>query len=340
LTSDFFRSLLIQAGLSLLPVLAFLLALEMIDTFRLFRMRRVLLALAAGSAVAVVCYVLNTTIVVRGVASGELWTRFGAPLMEETAKAAYLYFLIRANRIGFMVDAAISGFAVGAGFAIVENVSYLPGIAGSGFVTAAIRGFGTAMMHGGATAIFGVVSINRAEISGNSRPVVFLPGLPLAVLIHLLYNQPLWPPAWNAAVLLALLPVLVSFVFWRSEKALEAWIGTTLDKDMDLLGMIASSTFHQSHAGRYLRSLESAFAPMVLGDLLCYLQLSLELRAEAKGALLRREMGFPVNLNPQLPARLRELAYLEQQIGRAGKLALAPLLGSSRREIWELEQLS
>jgi len=108
---------------------------------------------------------------------------------------------------------------------------------------------------------------------------------------------------------------------------------------MDLLHMIATSTFSQSHAGKYLRSLENSFAPVILGDILCYLQLSLELSAQAKGNLLRREMGFPIPPDPALPGRLKELAYLEKQIGRAGKLALAPLLGSSRRDIWEIHQL-
>jgi hypothetical protein len=50
-------------------------------------------------------------------------------------------------------------------------------------------------------------------------------------------------------------------------------------------------------------------------------------------------MGFPIPPDPALAGRLKELAYLEKQIGRAGKLALAPLLGSSRRDIWEIHQL-
>ena len=39
-------------------------------------------------------------------------------------------------------------------------------------------------------------------------------------------------------------------------------------------------------------------------------------------------------------AKLKELAYLERQFGRAGKLALNPLLGSGRRDVWELQQLA
>ena len=73
--------------------------------------------------------------------------------------------------------------------------------------------------------------------------------------------------------------------------------------------------------------------------MLCYLQISVELSTQAKGDLLRREMGFPEAGDPELPGRLKELRYLEKQIGRAGKVALAPLLGSSHRDIWEIYQL-
>ena len=135
---------------------------------------------------------------------------------------------------------------------------------------------------------------------------------------------------------LVCLPVAIAFIFWRSEKALETWLGTKLDKDIDLLQMISTGTFSQSPAGSYLRSLESSFTPVILGDILSYLHLSLELSARAKGDLLRREMGFPVEPDPQLPAQLKELKFLESQIGRAGKMALAPLLGQSRRDIWEM----
>jgi hypothetical protein len=121
---------------------------------------------------------------------------------------------------------------------------------------------------------------------------------------------------------------------------LEKWLGAKLDKDIDLLQMIATGTFSKSHVGKYLRSLESTFTPVILGDMLSYLHLSLELSARAKGDLLRREMGFPVEPDPELPSQLKELKFLEAQIGRAGKMALGPLLGQSQRDIWELQQLT
>jgi protease PrsW len=334
------RLLLAQITLSAVPVLAFLFALELIDTYKLLTLRRVLRSVAIGCGVALVCYGLNTAIYKSGLVAPSIWVRSGAPLVEEFAKALYVAWLLRSNRVGFMVDTAISGFAVGAGFAVLENLTYIPDLSASGLITSAIRGLGTAMMHGGTTAIFGIVSVNLSEIRASRSKLVFLPGLVIAVFIHELYNQPFSRPVTAAVVVLVTLPLIMSFIFWRSEKALEQWLGTKLDKDIDLLQMISSGTFSSSHAGSYLRSLEHTFTPQVLGDMLSYLQLSLELSARAKGDLLRREMGFPVDPDPQLPGELKELRWLESQIGRAGKLALAPLLGHSRRDVWELQHLA
>src|SRR5580704_8923309 len=331
---------LIQVCLSVLPVILFLFALELIDTYKLLALRRVLRSVAVGCGVAIVCYGINTAIYKLGMFSPALWARSGAPVVEEIAKALYVAWLLRSNRVGFMVDTAISGFAVGAGFAVLENLTYIPDLSASGLVASAIRGLGTAMMHGGATAIFGTVSVNLSEIRGSRSPLTFLPGLAMAIVIHELYNQPLWRPVIAAVVVLVTLPVVIAFIFWRSEKALEKWLGMKLDKDIDLLQMIATGIFSKSPVGKYMRSLESTFTPVILGDMLSYLHLSLELSARAKGDLLRREMGFPVEPDAELPGELKELRFLESQIGRAGKMALAPLLGQSRRDIWELQQLT
>jgi protease PrsW len=334
------RLLLSQASVSVLPVLIFLFALELIDTYKLLTLGRVLRSVAVGCGVAVICYGINTAIYASGIASPGIWARSGAPVIEEIAKALYVAWLLRSNRVGFMVDTAVSGFAVGAGFAVLENLTYIPDLSASGLIASAVRGLGTAMMHGGATAIFGTVSANVSEIRGSRSAAVFLPGLAMAIVIHELYNQPWWRPVMAAVVVLVILPAVIAFIFWRSEKVLENWLGMKLDKDIDLLQMIATGKFGESPVGSYMRSLENTFTPVILGDMLSYLHLSLELSARAKGDLLRREMGFDVTPDPELPGQLKELKFLESQIGRAGKMALGPLLGQSRRDIWELQQLA
>jgi protease PrsW len=330
---------LVQAALSVLPVLLFLLALALIDTYRLLTLSRILRIVAIGCGVAASCWLFNTWVYGLGV-NPQLWPRIGAPIFEEAAKALFAAWLIRNNRVAFMVDSAICGFALGAGFSVVENLSYLPVLSGAAIVAAAVRGLGTAMMHGGATALFAVVSNSLAEMRGSAAAVIFLPGLVLAAGIHIVYNQHLFAPVYSAVLMLVAIPVLLACIFERSEKALEKWLGSRLDKDIDLLQMIDTGGFVYSDAGRYLQTLKSTFPSEIVGDMLCYLQVSLELSARAKGDLLRREMGFPVERDRELPSRLREMDWLEQRIGIAGKLALAPLLGQGRRDVWELRKMA
>ena len=63
-----------------------------------------------------------------------------ALVVEEILKGAVIVALIVRNRIGFLVDAVICGFAVGAGFAAVENVYYLANLPDASPVVWLIRG--------------------------------------------------------------------------------------------------------------------------------------------------------------------------------------------------------
>jgi len=82
------------------------------------------------------------------------------------------------------------GFAVGTGFALVENLYYLRLAPDAGMGTWIVRGFGTAIMHGGATAIFAVLALAMLERAKGAKALVLLPGFALAVVLHSGYNQP------------------------------------------------------------------------------------------------------------------------------------------------------
>src|SRR5207249_8011535 len=124
-------------------------------------LRWVVMAVLGGMAIAGIAYFINGALLERF--DFHLYTRYGSPLIEEGLKALVIIALIRAHRIGFLVDAAIFGFAVGAGFALIENLYYLHLVADATVGTWVVRGFGTALMHGGATAIFAVVGLAMVE---------------------------------------------------------------------------------------------------------------------------------------------------------------------------------
>ena len=114
----------IHVAVSLLPVVLFLAMLVLIDSYKLVRARWIFFALAAGGIAAIFSYLVNNGLLASGIPP-DMFVRYPGPFVEEVLKAAFVFYLISANKIGFSVDAAIQGFAVGAGFAVVENISYL-----------------------------------------------------------------------------------------------------------------------------------------------------------------------------------------------------------------------
>ncbi len=323
-----------------LPVLLFLAGLRMMDSYKLVSRNRVAASLAAGGAAAAVSYFINTAAFQWFPAQAGAFSRFGAPVVEELAKGGYWMFLIATARVAFMVDAGICAFAVGTGFALVENFSYLHLLGGHGIGVSILRGFGTATMHGGVAAIAGMVSIFLAERYGWSGPRLFAPGLLVAMAIHSFFNQGLMPPMASTVLMLVSVPVLLACVFLWSEASLRRWLGDKLDKDIELLNMIATGELHGTRSGAYLQSLQDTFPAAIRADMLCMLQLTLELSARAKGDLLMREAGLEVPPDLEIEAQFQELAYLQRSIGRTGLLAIAPLLSQTPRDLWEMRSLA
>lgn len=322
----------------LLPVIAFLAVLVYFDSYKLVKLRVVVATIVGGGIVAGVSYFLNGALIeVLNIEPATL-SGYVAPLAEELLKALIVFALIQRRRIGFLIDAAIFGFAVGAGFAVVENSYYFLArlSADVGVGTWIIRGFGTAIMHGGTTAIFGMMSLRRIEQRDAGIGLALVPGLSLAVLIHAAYNHSLLPPIYTTLVVMFALPVLLHIVFQRNEKSIGDWLGTGFDADAQMLELINSGQLSDSPLGKYLSTLKAKFQGVVVADILCYVRLHTELAMRAKGMLMMRENGFDVPIDEATKDSFEELHYLEKSIGKTGQLAIAPMLHLSHKDLWQL----
>jgi protease PrsW len=332
---------LLRGMVALLPVMLFLGALVYFDSFKVVRGRAIVVAAACGMLAAFSGYWIN------GYVIGALdmdyvdYARWVSPWLEESLKAALIVYLIRTRRVGMLVDAAICGFAVGTGFALFENLYYLMLRPEAHPAVQVIRGFGTAIMHGGATAVFAIVSISLAERRPDGWLRVFGPGLLAAVVLHSVYNSLLLKPVFATLGILMLLPPLIYFAFEHSEKSLREWLESDLDSDVELLEAINAGKFSDSHAGRYLHTLRDRFDGPVLADMLCYLRLHVELALRAKGALMLKESGFgEPPMDEELKAQIAELRYLERSLGRSGELALRPIVMATGKDLWQLQWLT
>jgi len=325
--------------LSLVPVLAFLAALFFLESYRLVRFRAVLEAILAGAVAAAACFLLARWLIGRGLVDAGVYARVAAPAIEEAAKAVFVVVLIRREWVGFMVDAAIFGFAIGAGFALVENVYFLTAVEDPSPLLWCVRGFGTAVMHGGATAIVAIVSKALSDLRRSERLWVFLPGFCLAAATHAAFNQFALPPLLETLVVMIAFPALIAVVFSRSERLLQGWLEVGFGSDVELLEMIKSGELKDTKVGEYLLSLQSRFPREVLGDMLSYLQLRVELALKAKAILIVQKAGMEPAKDPEIGDRFKELRYLERSLGVTGKLALSPFLHTSTRDLWQLHML-
>ena len=329
----------VQVALGFLPVCAFLLALLYLDSYKLMRLRTVLDLLVAGCIAAGIGYAANQGLL-RGMGMDRrILTRFAAPAIEEFLKALPILILLRRKRIGFLIDAAIAGFAVGTGFALAENVYYASALPDTEPAVWLVRGFGTALMHGGTTAAFSMLTKLLGDRRQSESWWLIAPGLAVAFTIHSLFNNFIVSPMLSTVAIVLVLPPLLVLIFSRGERHLQSWLGSGFDLDSELLKAIRSGDFAVSRTGQYLQSLRQHFDGAVLADMLCYLRLQSELSLRAKGILMMRENGFPVKKDVETAAKLAELRYLRHSIGRTGELAIAPIAHRSSHDIWQLQML-
>lgn len=328
-------------AVALAPVLLFLVLLQCMDSFKLVSLRSVIVAIAAGLVAALVCLSLHDALLARVHMDPRPFARYVAPVTEEVCKGAFIALLLWRHRVGFLVDAAVQGFAIGAGFALFENIDYLRYLTGAGLDVWIVRGLGTAVLHGATTAVFAMIAKTLIDRRAGRPVLALLLGLAAAVVIHSGFNHLLLPPLVMTAVLLLVLPLIIIVVFQQSERATREWIGAGLDLDLQLLDLVRSDDFKFTRFGQYLQELRARFDGPVVADMFCLLRLQLELSVQAKAMLLVRESGLELPaLTSDLHDSFEEIEYLQSSIGRIGLLALQPLQITSGRDLWHRHLLA
>lgn len=326
-------------AISVLPVLVLLAGLVYFDSYQLVPMRRIFGAIAIGALAAGFAYGLNVWLIdVLGLEL-QIYTRYIAPPVEELIKGIFPVGLILRRKIGFLVDGAIVGFAVGAGFAVIENITYVTTVPTDNPLVWVIRGFGTALMHGGTTAILTVTFKSIVEQSSSHSPYAWVPGFAVATALHSFFNHFFLSPVVTTLLVVLILPTVLFLIFRSSERATREWLGVGFDTDADLLTMITTGNIVSTRVGDYLASLRDRMRGEIVVDMLCYMRIFLELSIQAKGLMLMKEAGFEISPDPDIQSKFDELTFLERSIGRTGKLALSPLLRLNDRDLWQLSLL-
>lgn len=104
----------------------------------------------------------------------------------------------------------------------------------------------------------------------------------------------------------------------------------SIGNDIRTRSAIISGNFSSTKSGEYLLGVKEQFPPEVFFDMICYMQLFLELRIDKQSDMLLRQAGFgkdePDTKHEERNAKKAELAALSRQIDRTGMRVLAPLI--------------
>ena len=333
-------------GLALVPVLILLGVFVWLDAFKLMNLREIFVLLVLGGVCAGLAWPVSGRLLDTLPIGFSFYSRFVAPWIEEAIKAAAMILLFRLNRIGYKVDAVISGFAIGAGFSVVENIVYLLRFPDYGAGTWLVRGLGTAVMHGTTLALFAAIAHELAE--RETREAAgdfdfhlwwFAPGYLVAVALHTAFNQ--FPDRPLIAMLGAAMfaPVAIIGIFNFGTTEAERWLAGEHDGHQLQYESLKAGRWPDVPAAPKISALAERLGPETATRIRRYWELMAWLVAEAEETLMEEAEGDAVFDPGQIHAAFAELDGLKRALGRSTFTALNALLPFSRNDLWEVSEL-
>jgi RsiW-degrading membrane proteinase PrsW (M82 family) len=332
--------------LALVPVLILLALFVWLDAFALMRLDEVLVLLAFGGLAALAAYPISGRMIDTLPIGFNNYSRYIAPWIEEALKGLVMIGLFRFNRIGYKLDAVISGFAIGAGFSVVENIIYLTVFTHFGAGTWLVRGLGTAVMHGTTLALLAAIAHEFAE--RETREAAgdfdfhlwwFLPGYLLAVALHMAFNQ--FPDRPLVAMLGAMVvaPVAIMGIFQLGTAEAQRWLAKEYAEHKVQLAVLRDGQWPDGPAGERIAALARRLDPESAKRVRRYWEIQAYIVVEAEETMIEEAEGEAVFDTKQLRAAFDELEGLQRALGRSIFTALKSLLPFSRNDYWEVSEL-
>jgi RsiW-degrading membrane proteinase PrsW (M82 family) len=337
---------IIDWSIALVPVLLMAALFAWLDVFKLMSVREMVGLLLLGAVAALIAWPVSGRVLDNLPMGYSFYSRMVAPWIEEALKGLALALLIATNRIGFKLDAVISGFVIGAGFSVVENIFYLirfPELTASVWM---VRGLGTAVMHGTTTAILAAVAHELGERSlrrqGSGRrfnPLWLVPGYLLASLIHLAFNQFPDRPGLVMVVTLVASPMLLITLFRFGEGETHQWLEEESEGHRRWLEEWRAGGFPADASGRRIAALAARAKPAEAALIREFCMLKTELVLTAEEELLDRDRKLEEGETERVRAAFAKLERTKKALGKAGYAALRRQLPFSANDEWELSEL-
>ncbi len=324
---------------ALLPVVIYIFVVYKIDNFSLISVKNLLLQVLCGMVTALVCFGLFQ---LTGEMLADEHSDYINPVLEELVKGLPLLYLASRKKIVFFIDSVICGAAVGGGFSILENIFYLllgDGITGIG--TVLFRGLEVALIHMGCSAIVAAGLMLVIRLIERSRSRLGLKRSDIAMSVFLLLEAPVLHVCHNAFHFNPLMQFIFVFgtmggllmwTYFYDVDMIHRWLDKGLDKQLALLDSIKDGHLDDTPTGVFLESVKDAFPPEDFFDIICYVQLNVELNVAAKSRVMIRESGLERDLplsdaeKELFMAQYTEYKILEKNLGKAARMTIAPIV--------------
>ncbi len=321
---------------ALLPVAIYIFVVYSLDSFSLVSVRSLVTLVITGMLSAVICFGI---FVLTGMLLPEGVSDYLNPVIEEAVKAIPLLFMARTKKTVFFIDSVICGAAVGGGFSILENVFYL--ILGEelGMGTILFRGLEVALAHMGCSAIISVALMFSVRLLERVRSGLAVKGsdtlmavflFVIAPALHVLHNSMHANPLKQFVIVFGALALLLIWIYRYDGDMIHRWLDRGLDKQVSLLMSIKEGQLGDTKTGHFLMSVRDNFPQEVFFDVICYVQLYVELSVAAKSRFMMKEAGMdmPVaDADKELYlSQYTEYKSLEKRLGKTARMTVAPVV--------------
>lgn len=168
--------------------LLFLFVIWTLEIYNISRKRLIGIAFAWGMASFGLAYGLHAWALASGALNYQQISFVSAPLVEELLKAAFLIVMVRRMALLYAPEATAYGFAVGTGFAIVENLFYLSQQPDAALSSTLTRILSANLMHAFTSALVGTVIGVHFYHSTRRRVLHTVTILAIVTMGHALFN--------------------------------------------------------------------------------------------------------------------------------------------------------
>ena len=336
---------LLSWSLALVPVLLLTAAFVWLDVFKLVTGTEIVGLLVLGGLAAVAAYPLSGIFLDTLPIGFSNYSRFAAPWIEEALKAIVVIGLFWFNRIGLKLDGVIMGFAIGAGFSVVENVIYLVRFDTLPPTVWMVRGIGTAIMHGTTAAVMAVIALHYAarKLHREARDyhfnlLWFAPGYLVAVAIHTLFNQFPSQPVLAMLATALIAPFTIMAILRMGTGEAREWLAHEVEEHRVLLETLDGGNYPDKPGWRRIAAMVDRADGQTGSQIREYIVVLTRLILAEEETLLRQSQDTH-HVETDSQTLFTRLKALRRELGPVTVHALTSLLPFSRSDYWEVWEL-